>query len=140
MKSRTIQILMVAALVAMGAAHRNRSTAPRRPAEAEPAPPQVQTADGPKLDVRAAVPPPPKPAPKRPEPIAAPESAAPQARKKPDAAAERRRRAREYWRQVGRRFEQQEEALARENDPAKRMKLIKAMARNVRIDTPATLN
>ena len=140
MKSRAIQILIVTAITAMGVAYRYRNTVSGRPAEEEPAPLQLQTADEPKLDVRAAIPPPPKPAARKPEPPASPESAPPQVKGKPKTTAANQRRALQYWQQAARRFERQAKALAQENDPAKRMNLIKAMARNVRIDTLATLD
>lgn len=48
--------------------------------------------------------------------------------------------AMQYWGRVAQRFSQQQEQLNRETDPDKRMNLIRAMARNVQMDTPSTLD
>ena len=53
---------------------------------------------------------------------------------------EEQRRALEYWKLAAQRFEKKMERLDQENDPARRMSLIRSMARNVRIDTPNTLD
>lgn len=45
-----------------------------------------------------------------------------------------------YWQSMARHFDQQQERLQRESDPNKRLSLIQAMARNVRVNTPATLD
>ena len=135
MKSRALHILMVPAIIAMGVAYRYRSTESLQPAEEEPAPLQVQTANEQRLDVRAAIPTPPKPVTQKLEP-----KASPKIKKQPKAVMPIPRPAAHYWQQAARRFEQQGEMLSQETDPAKRMNLIQTMARNVRIDTLSTLD
>ena len=43
--------------------------------------------------------------------------------------------ARRYWERLAQQFDQQREQLAREEDPVKRMNLIRSMSRYVRVDT-----
>jgi len=140
MKKHAIQILMAAAVLAMGAAGFFRHTMSSRPIEEEPAPLQAQEINKPIPDIRAAIPPPPKPATNKPEPKALPKIAAPQVKGQPQTAMVNNRRASQYWRNAARRFEQQGKMLNEENDPAKRMNLIRVMGRNVRIDTLSTLD
>ncbi len=136
MKKHAVQILMVTAALAMGMAYRYQ----HRHAEKETTPLQDQAANEPKLDVRAAIPPRPKPMAKKPESKAPPKIAAPQVKGQPKTAAVNHRPAAQYWQNVARRFEQQGKMLDQANDPAARMNLIRAMARNVRIDTLSTLD
>jgi len=138
MKKPAVQILMVAAILAMGMAYRYRKT--HRQAEEETIPVQALEASQPRLDVRAAIPPRPKPVTKTPDPEVPPKIAAPQVKAQPKTAAVSHRRAALYWQHAARRFEQQGKMLDQENDPAKRMNLIQAMARNVRMDTLSTLD
>ena len=140
MKKHAIQILVVIAILAMGAVGIFRHITIFRPIKEEPAPLQVQEVNQPRPDIRAAIPPPPKPVVQEPEAKAPPKIAAPQIKEQPKAAVASRRRAAQYWRLAAQRFEQQGMVLDRESDPAKRMNLIQTMARNVRIDTLNTLD
>ncbi len=140
MKKHALQILMVAAALAMGVAYRYRHAMFHRPVEEEPVPLQAQEVSKPIPDVRAAIPPLPKPAAQKPEPQAPPRIAAPPVGKQPADAEASRRRALQYWRLAAQRFEKQGIMLDRESDPARRMNLIQTMARNVRIDTLNTLD
>jgi len=100
---------------------------------------QAQADNEPRQDVRPAIPALPKPVTKKPEPKAPPKIVAPKVNEHPKPATANNRAAMQYWKRVAQRFEQQEKMLNQETDPARRMNLIRTMARNVRIDTPSTL-
>ena len=140
MKKRAVQILMVTAALAAGVAYRYRSTVSLQPTGEDAPPMQTQTAVVPSLDVRAAIPPRPTPATKKPEPEVPSRSASPKIKNPPKAGMPIPRPATQYWKHAAHRFEQQGKMLSQETDPAKRMNLIQTMARNVRIDTLSTLD
>jgi C-terminal processing protease CtpA/Prc len=129
-------VVIVAVLTIISAPHllkqglEKSSAAPREPVRTEEAKPEPVTLD---RDVVVPVPeavvhhtPPPKqviaPVVEKPTPPKA-AAAAP-----PDPALLR-------WNRMARKFEQQQEQLALETDPAKRLKLIRALSSYVRIDT-----
>jgi C-terminal processing protease CtpA/Prc len=142
---------MILTTLGIGATYFFQHATPSRHADEEVTGPQAQTTSAakteeskPRLAVRAAVPPLPKPSPepmiKKPALTAAPTVAAPKPEKRPNAATTAySRAAAQYWNEMAHQFKYQQEKLSHENDPAKRMTLIQKMAMNVRVDTPSTL-
>ena len=130
MKIRVVYILMIAAALGVGAAYRvlrmaRSEAAPVQPAAAVPEIEKQAMPPGP-----VAVPEP------RPEPVqkkTVPQFAAP-SRSMNTQDPDRR-----YWDGQAQRFDRMLEKLSRETDPAKRINLIRSMARYVRVDTPAAI-
>ncbi|VGO22883.1 hypothetical protein [Pontiella sulfatireligans] len=151
MKTYTAYILMIAAVLGTGLAYRAQRTEPEQNIAEEVAKPKEQVAapeNDPielKADIRASLPPQPKPAP-APEPQtavrAAPPKTAPKktvAQPKPAPASKQNAYA-QYLKHAALRFEQYQEQLIAENNPARRLNLIRTIARNVRIDTLTTMD
>ncbi len=142
MKKHTVHILIISTILAMvGAAYRFGRPAPRQPIERESTLAKVLSTvpkkepSKPLQDIRAATPPP-NPAPQQqPEPQTPPDIA-----EQTQELTPKQRRRRAYWQRVAQQFEQHEEMLNQENDPAMRMRIIQVMSRNVRVDTLRTLD
>jgi C-terminal processing protease CtpA/Prc len=151
MKIRVIYILMMLTALGAGVTCFFQLTTPRRHAEKKVGGLRAQTTAAPKteesnprLDVRTAVPSLPKPSPepanKGPAPTAPPKLAASKAKEYPGTTAVNNEAATLYWTEMAHQFRRQQEKLGQENDPEKRMNLIRTMARNVRADTLRTLD
>ncbi len=148
MKTYTAYILIVVAALGIGLGYRStRVEAPPQtvvevdPPQQQPDPPKTENTE-PKLNLRAIVPTPPEPVPApvieaTTQPVKTP---APKVTPKPSRDEVRRQRAAQYWRHMAKRFGQQQNKLNREEDPNKRLNLIRAMAAHVRIDTLSALD
>ena len=138
MKIRVVYILIATALGAGMAYRHRRNVARQNPPEVAP----VQAAqpaepNEPGRDIRQMIPRASESSPK-PGLVMAPAPSPPTETQSRTASANNR--AMQYWEKVAQRFARQQEQLNNETDQAKRMNLIRIMARNVRMDTPSTLD
>jgi C-terminal processing protease CtpA/Prc len=138
MKKYAIQILLAAATLAAGIFFHER------PAQIEPqAPPPKSIEQKIKEEPLPATPPSPPPQEvqaQRPITPPPPEITPPQqATPPPQKLTASQQQAARYWQHVTQRFKRQKIELDQENDPNKRLNRIRSMAKNIRIDTPRTL-
>ncbi|MBT8046616.1 MAG: hypothetical protein KJN67_05585 [Pontiella sp.] len=150
MRTFALYMLILAATFGVVLAYRSTRTPSLKaaavevdPLSNEPAAPQEENAK-PKPDIRAML-----PAPPNPEPISKPavqvpvrqnKPATPKIKPQPNPDMRRRRQAAQYWKDMAKRFEQQQTKLNRENDQNRRLNLIRSMAEHVRVDTLGTLD
>jgi C-terminal processing protease CtpA/Prc len=136
MRIRPVYILLSALALAgiAGISFLSRSSPPQPPDSEMPVPPQPLINE-PEQDVR----PTPQPPPEQQEEntIAGRAIVPPQEAQEP--APERTDPTEHYWRRHALHFEQQQMKLTEENDPIKRLNLIRTMARNIRINTSDTI-
>lgn len=137
-KKRAVYILMISSLfMGIGAVYYGQSTAPRQPVEDESTLVKTPTPlpGKPPQKLRAETPPQPKPAPRQPEP-----QAPTQVAEQTQELTPEQRRLMAYWQRVAQRFNRYDEMLNEEENPKRRMKLIRAMAGYVQVDTLSTLD
>lgn len=147
MKFHTAYFLMIAAALGIGierAVFHLRASEEVAAAQAPADAPKKGT-NRPRLDARSTRPSLPEPAPepviKKTAPPVPVKVAATAAQTPPKTAAEKLQdAARRYWEIQAQRFDQQQDRLSREEDPARRMNLIRAMAGYVRVNTPSALD
>ncbi len=140
-KKHAVYVLIFAIFTMARMVYCFRHAAPHRPVEEQTTLAQTPTIQPekdpstPPQDLRAAIPPSPKPAPKQPEPQAPPNIAEPSQELTPN-----QRRLKAYWQRLAHRFNRYDEMLDQEENPAMRMRLIRAMSRYVQTDTLSTLD